>query len=180
MQINPEFWHLIRKDVPYVYTISKLNYSFDDLVIKSRLILMENGLHLVSNVRILPGDDIVDVAAFDNGYTDVVRKCEDAEDAKYVNSVSGLYQKLLAGPGEIGAFLVLGEVNHDRTLEIGKGYTIEILHPNTIQEILNNSGECYVLVESPQPTVATKFVGKVLIIPADQQKELKTKTEKKH
>ncbi len=179
MQINPELWHLIKKDVTYIYTTPKLTYTFDDVVRKARLILLEDGLHLVSEARMLPGDDIVDVAAFDNGYTDVVRKCEDEDDAQYVNSTSGLYQKQLAGPGEIGAFLVLGEVNHDRTLEIGNGYTIELLHPNTIEKILNDSGQCDVLVDASEPIKASKFIGRVLVIPADQYEELRVKSQKK-
>jgi hypothetical protein len=78
MQIFPEYEH-IRKNITYIRNTSKIGYSFDERVIKCRLILLEDGLHLVANVWMCPDDVVVDVAAFDNGYKDVVRKCEDWE-----------------------------------------------------------------------------------------------------
>lgn len=178
MQIFPEYEHL-RKNITYIRNTSKFGYSFDQRVIKCRLIILEDGIHMVASVKMLPGDTVVDVAAFDQGYTDVVRICEDSKDAKFLNSVQGLYQKELAGPHDIGAVVIEGEVNHDRALEIGGGYTVEEIHPTTIEEIIHNSGECYVLLQEFEPAIAARFVGRVLIIPPDQYNLLKTKAETK-
>ena len=75
--------------------------------------------------------------------------------------------------------MIEGEVNHDRALEIGGGYTVEQIHPITLEEIIHNSGECYVLLQEVEPAIAARFVGRVLIIPPDQYNLLKTKAETK-
>ena len=178
MQIFPEYEHL-RKNITYISNTSKIGYSFDERVIKCRMIPLEDGLHIVANVKMKPGDTVVDVAAFDQGYTDVVRECEDPADAKFLKSVQGLYQKVLAGPNDIGAVVIEGEVNHDRALEIGGGYTVEVIHPDVIGDILKNNGECYILLAETDPEEAAKFVGRVLIIPTDQYHVFKAKAENK-
>jgi hypothetical protein len=85
----------------------------------------------------------------------------------------------LGSPNDIGAVIIEGEVNHDRALEIANGYTVEQIHPTVIEEIIHNSGECYVLLDQIDPAQAAKFVGRVLIIPEDQYHVFKAKAESK-
>jgi hypothetical protein len=94
-----------------------------------------------------PGDEIIDVEAFLNGYTDSVRICEDAEDADYCNS-SGGYRRLVCGPERIGYFMVQGIIHHDRVVMYLDDHTIEVLHPDTIKEILESGGECEIQVHN--------------------------------
>jgi len=127
-------------------------------------------LHIVAQDEIKPGDNVVDVAALDDGYQDVLRECNDQQDADYLNS-AGVYQKQIACPFDIGAVIIEGLVNHDHVLAHGKDYTVESIHPKGIEDILNSGGECYILMdEDKECKEPKKFVGRVLIISPEQMK----------
>lgn len=124
-------------------------------------------LHIVwTNQTIRPGDEIIDVVAFENGYGDSVRICESIEDATYCNS-SGGYSKLVCGPDKIGYFMAPGIVNHDRAIMFLDDFTVEELHPNTISEILNSGGRCEIHIHnrSSENSNVIPFLidGKILI-----------------
>lgn len=169
MQYNPELIHLLKKETIILTQVKKFNFTREERIKKCRLVSFNQGLHVVAPDEIKAGDNVVDVAALDNGYQDVLRECTDQEDSDYLNSVPGLYQKQIACPFDIGAVIIEGSVNHDHVLIHGEGYTIESIHPKSIEDILNSGGECYILMdEDKEYTVPKKFVGRVLIISPEQ------------
>jgi hypothetical protein len=108
-------------------------------------------LHLVwEDQSINPGDEIIDVVAFHNGYKDSIRICESTEDAIYCMD-SGGYKKLICGPEKIGYFIFPGIIHHDRVVMYLDGHTIEYLHPDTIPRILESGGECEIQVHNLAP-----------------------------
>lgn len=124
--------------------------------------------HLVwEKETISPGDTIIDVEAFFNGYADSVRTCEDFQDAEYCNNSGGGYKKLICGPDKIGYLMVPGIVHHDHVRTYIRDCTVEELHPDTISEILSSGGECeiYVFYQSSEFSTPVPFLvdGKVLI-----------------
>ena len=108
-------------------------------------------LHVIwENLTIKPGDEIIDVEAFLNGYKDSVRICESVEDAIYCMD-SGGYKRLICGPEKIGYFMAPGIVNHDRAIMYLDDFTVEQLHPDTIPEILSSGGECEIQIHNLAP-----------------------------
>lgn len=107
--------------------------------------------HLVWKDRhINPGDEIIDVVAFQNGYEDSVRICESIEDAIYCMD-SGGYRKLICGPEKIGYYMLPGIINHDRVVTYLEDYTVEELHPKTLTGILESGGECEIQIHPLSP-----------------------------
>jgi hypothetical protein len=169
MQYNPELMHLLKKETIILTQIKRFNFSREERLKKCRLVSFDQELHVVAPDEIKPGDKVIDVAALDNGYQDVLRECTDQEDADYLNSVRGLYQKQIASPFDIGAVIIEGSVNHDHVLVHGEGYTIESIHPRGIEDILNDGGDCYILMDGDKECMEPKkFVGRVLIISPEQ------------
>ena len=169
MQYNPELIHLLKKETIILTQIKRFNFTREERIKKCRLVSFNQELHVVAPDEIKPRDNVIDVAALDNGYQDVLRECTDQEDADYLNSVRGLYQKQIACPFDIGAVIIEGSVNHDHVLIHGEGYTIESIHPKSIEDILNSGGECYILMDKDKECmVPKKFVGRVLIISPEQ------------
>jgi hypothetical protein len=169
MQYNPELMHLLKKETIILTQIKRFNFSREERLKKCRLVSFDQELHVVAPDEIKPGDKVIDVAALDNGYQDVLRECTDQEDADYLNSVRGLYQKQIASPFDIGAVIIEGSVNHDHVLVHGEGYTIESIHPRGIEDILNDGGDCYILMDEDKECMEPKkFVGRVLIISPEQ------------
>lgn len=163
MQIKPEYDHLFRKQ-------SEIKYQKDFQMlsvkpIKCKLVEVNGEKHLCSFVTMKSGDTVIDIAALENGYTDVIRECDDEDDAKFLNGTGGFYQKVMASKEEIGAHIFEGSVMHDRVLEIIGNVTIEIAHPDFIQEIINNGGECYSILDDGE---IKKFQGYVVIVSPDQ------------
>jgi len=116
----------------------------------ARIISQEGkNLHAVweEDTIIKPGDEIIDIEAFRNGYTDSVRICENIEDAVYCTT-SGEYKRLICGPENIGYLMSPGIINHDRVIEYLNDYTVEQLHPDTLSEILFSGGECEVQIQN--------------------------------
>jgi hypothetical protein len=109
-------------------------------------------LHVVweEDLMIKPGDEIIDIEAFRNGYDDSVRICESIEDAIYCTN-SGGYRKLICGPEKIGYFMAPGTVNHDRAIMYLDDFTVEQLHPDTLLEILSSGGECEIQIHNLDP-----------------------------
>ena len=166
MQFNPDFAHLLNKNVTIVTHMKKYPISREDRVKKCKLVTYDSGLYIVSEDVIKPGDTVINL---DEEYTGYVRICEDDEDAEFLNSSNGLYQKQIASPFDIGAVFVEGLVNHDHTLLHGDGYTIEEAHPSAIENIIEDGGECYILMdEENEFRKPKKFVGRVLIISKEQ------------
>ena len=166
MQFNPDFAHLLNKDVTIVTHMKKYPISIEDRVKKCRLVATNSGLYITSTDEIKPGDTVINL---NEDYTDYVRICEDDEDAEFLNSSNGLYQRQIASPFEIGAVFVEGLVNHDHVLLHGEGYTIEEAHPSAIETIIEGGGECYILMdEENECRMPKKFVGRVLIISKEQ------------
>jgi hypothetical protein len=140
----------------------------------ARLISQDGrNVHIIwENDPIRIGDTIIDVEAFQNGYEDSVRICEDSDDVEYCNS-SGGYKKLICGPDKIGYFVFPGTVHHDRVVGYLEEHTVEELHPDTIPEILKSGGECeiqilkpsgwYEFYDQPVPKIPHLMYGKVLI-----------------
>ena len=166
MQFNPDFAHLLNKNVTIVTHMKKYPISIEDRVKKCRLVATNSGLYITSTDEIKPGDTVINL---NEDYTDYVRICEDDEDAEFLNSSNGLYQRQIASPFEIGAVFVEGLVNHDHVLLHGEGYTIEEAHPSAIETIIEGGGECYILMdEENECRMPKKFVGRVLIISKEQ------------
>lgn len=166
MQFNPDFAHLFNKNVTIVTHMKKYPISIEDRVKKCRLVAIDSELYIVSEDEIKPGNTVINP---NEGCTDYVRICEDAEDAEFLNSPNSLYQKQIASPFEIGAVFIEGSVNHDHVLLHGDGYTIEEAHPSVIETILTEGGECYILMdEENECRKPKKFVGRVLIISKEQ------------
>ena len=116
-------------------------------------IISQNGgnFHIVwENPTINPGDEVIDVEAFHNGYQDSVRICESVEDAIFCMD-SGGYKKLVCGPEKIGYFMLPGIINHDRAVMYLDDHTVEQLHPDTLKEILNSGGECEIQIHNLAP-----------------------------
>ncbi len=169
MQYNPELMNFLKKETIILTQIKRFNFSREERLKKCRLVSFDQELHVVAPDEIKPGDKVIDVAALDNGYQDVLRECTDQEDAHYLNSVRGLYQKQIASPFDIGAVIIEGSVNHDHVLVHGEGYTIEEAHPSAIETIIEEGGECYILMdEENEFRKPKKFVGRVLIISKEQ------------
>lgn len=172
MQINKELAHYFNSEIIFVTNLNKNPLLLEDRIKKCRLVSVDANLHIAALGEIKPGDTVIDLAALDNGYVDVIRECEDPEDAEFLNLTNGAYQKQIAKPFEIGAVLIEGSVNHDHVLINGQDYTIEIMHPSGLETILESGGECYILMDEEQDCrEPKKFLGRVLIISKDQFKE---------
>jgi hypothetical protein len=167
MQIKPEYEHLFRKESDIINYKKDFN-MFSVIPIRCKLVEVNGERYLCSFVNMSPGDTVIDVAALENGYTDVIRTCEDQEDADFLNGTKGLYQKVLASKYEIGAQIFEGSVMHDRVLEMINGVTIEIAHPDFIREIIDNGGECFSILDDGE---IKKFQGYVALVSSSQVPE---------
>ena len=119
---------------------------------KARIISHEGeNPHLVWEDRtISPGDEIVDIDAFENKREDAIRICESVEDAIHCTDSDGC-RKLICGPEKIGYFIFPGIVNHDRVIMYLDDHTVEQMHPDTIPEILASGGECEIQIHNLSP-----------------------------
>jgi hypothetical protein len=111
------------------------------------LLLVKGDPYLLSNDEIKVNDQVIDTEALRNGYSDVVRVCEDEKDAEHLNSTNGAYQKVFCGPGRM-AWLHNDGPPHDHNWNYGKdGKYVEPATIEVYQRILETGGICYAEME---------------------------------
>ena len=129
------------------------------------LLLVGDNPYLLSNEEIKVNDQVIDREALKNGYSDVIRVCEDEKDAEYLNSTGGSYQKIFCGPDKM-SWLYNEGPPHDHNWNYKDGYaepaTSEVYH-----RILETGGICYAEMEFDEFGYQWEgpelFMGKVVI-----------------
>jgi hypothetical protein len=130
------------------------------LKIKSKIVKIGSVFYIISEEKIKIGDAILDFEASENGYSDVIRKCEDENDEKYVNQEGSGYRKIISDTS-ITNWVWREKSDHEYRFDFNQGF-VEPMDNEIYERIYETGGKCFVLKDDD--VSYTNFIGDGKII----------------
>lgn len=131
--------------------------------IKAKVVEIGPLFYIISEEKIKIGDEILDFEAFQNGYTDVIRKCEDEKDEEYVNQSGSGYRKIICTNFTTN-WIWSENSDHEYRYDFELGGYVEPMDETVYDRIAISGGECLVMTSGEGEYLKFDGNGKIIVL----------------